>query len=77
MTQSVKELVEGKSGVEVSNVNKYFKIDMGSFLSNSQTGALVGYNYTARSYARDRAVFVGNDSSSPNKIQLKVIYGTK
>lgn len=77
VTQSVKELVEGKSGVEVSNVNKYFKIDMGSFLSNSQTGALVGYNYTARSYARDRAVFVGNDSSSPNKIQLKVIYGTK
>jgi hypothetical protein len=77
VTQSVKELVEGKSGVEVSNLNKYFKIDMGSFLSNSQTGALVGYDFTARAYSRDRAVFVGSDPSNPNKIQLKVIYGTK
>ncbi|HCR76109.1 MAG TPA: hypothetical protein DIW37_06860 [Chryseobacterium sp.] len=77
VTQSVKELVEGKSGVEVSNLNKYFKIDMGSFLSNSQTGALVGYDFTARAYSRDRAVFVGSDPSNSNKIQLKVIYGTK
>lgn len=77
VTQSIKELVEGKSGVAVSNDNKYFKIDMGSFLSNSTTGALAGVNYTARAYARDRAVFVGSDPTNAKQIKLRVIYGTK
>jgi hypothetical protein len=77
VTQSVKDLVEGKNGAAVSNVDKYLKIDMGSFLSDSTTGGLVGVGYTGRSYARDRTVFVGNDPDSGKKIQLLVTYGTK
>lgn len=81
VTQSIKDIVEGSK----SNTDKYYKIDMGSFLSNSQTGALVGPSYTSRAYARDRAVFVGSDPTNsdddttitPNEIKLRVTYGTK
>lgn len=72
VTKSVKDIVE--SGVD--NTNKYFKIDMGSFVVTT-TGALAGYQYTTRSYARDRVVFVGSDPSNAKKIQLKITYGKK
>lgn len=73
VTQSVKDIVE--SGEKYSD--KYFKIDMGNFLSSSTGTTLAGYQFTSRPFALDRAVFVGSDPSSENKIQLIVTYGTK
>lgn len=75
VTQSVKDLVEGGK----SNVSKYLKIDMGSFLSNSSTGTLVGVSYTGRPYVRDRAVFVGSnpDTDKDKRVRLWITYGTK
>ncbi|WP_419868610.1 DUF4270 domain-containing protein [Chryseobacterium sp. CT-SW4] len=74
ITKTVKDIVEA----EASNTDKYIKIDMGSFVYSSNTlVALQGYNYTTRANTRDRAVFIGTDPNSANKIQLKVIYGTK
>ncbi|MCS3529916.1 DUF4270 domain-containing protein [Chryseobacterium sp. JUb7] len=71
VTKSVKDLVEaGKS-----NADKYFKIDLGSFLTTT-TGTLAGFQYTSRAYIRDRAVFIGNDGTN-KKVSLRVIYGTK
>lgn len=72
VTKSVKDIVEGG----VDNTNKYFKIDLGNFLQTS-TGALAGYQYTSRTYATDRVVFIGSESNNANRIQLRVIYGTK
>lgn len=73
VTKSVKDIVEdGKDYAD-----KYFKIEMGAFLTSSTTGALAGYQYTARPYTRDRAVFIGSDPANAKRIQLKVIYGTK
>jgi len=75
VTKSVKDLVE-KSDSEIEKALQYFKIDMGSFLTTS-TGALAGFQYTSRAYARERAVFIGNDTANENRISLRVIYGTK
>jgi hypothetical protein len=75
VTQSLKDIVEATTPVDYSN--KYFKIDMGNFISSSTTGALAGYQFTSRPFSLDRAVFVGNDPSNANKIQLRVTYGTK
>ncbi|MBB4807846.1 hypothetical protein HNP38_003162 [Chryseobacterium defluvii] len=72
VTKSVKDIVEGGENY----ANKYFKIDLGSFLTTT-TGALVGYQYTSRNFARDRAVFVGSDPNNVKKIQLIVTYGKK
>lgn len=73
VTKSVKDIVEGQN---VDYINEYFKIDMGSFLTTT-TGALAGYQYTSRNFARDRAVFVGSDPNNAKKIQLIVTYGKK
>jgi len=73
ITQSIKDIVE--AGVDYSN--KYFKIDMGNFLSSSTGNTLAGYQFTSRPFALDRAVFVGSDPTNENKIQLRVTYGTK
>ncbi|KQK24456.1 hypothetical protein AR438_14770 [Chryseobacterium aquaticum] len=73
VTQSIKDIVE--AGVDYSN--KYFKIDMGNFLSSSTGTTLAGYQFTSRPFALDRAVFVGSDPINENKIQLRVTYGTK
>jgi hypothetical protein len=72
VTKSVKDIVESAEPY----ADKYFKIDMGAFVTTS-TGALAGYQYTSRSFARDRVVFVGSDSGNAKKIQLKVTYGKK
>lgn len=72
VTKSVKDIVEG--GTDYTH--KYFKIDLGSFLTTT-TGALAGYQYTSRNFARDRAVFVGSDPNNAKKIQLKITYGKK
>jgi len=73
VTQSVKDIVE--SGEKYSD--KSFKVDMGNFLSSSTGTTLAGYQFTSRPFALDRAVFVGSDPTSENKIQLIVTYGTK
>lgn len=71
VTKSLKDIVE--TGAD--NTNKYFKIDLGSFIT-SGTGASVGYQYTSRAFSADRVVLVGNDSSQ-NKIQLLVVHSKK
>ena len=55
----------------------YFKIDMGSFQTNSDGTSLAGYKFTTTPYNTSRAVFVGSQAGNPNRVQLKVIYGTK
>lgn len=75
VTQSIKDIIEGT--VTKDQEKEYIRIDMGSFLSNSQTGALVGANTTSRVYARERAVFVGSNTTDANKARLLVTYGTK
>ncbi|MCA6068589.1 DUF4270 domain-containing protein [Chryseobacterium sp. RG1] len=72
ITKSLKDIVE--TGVD--NTNKYFKIDLGGFIS-STSGTLAGYKYTSRAFAADRAVFIGNDPSSQKKIQLLVVHSKK
>lgn len=76
VTKSVKDIVEVATSA-TDNKDKYFKIDIGSFLSASDGASLAGYQYTSRPYAVDRAVFIGSNSTNANKIQLKIIYGTK
>jgi hypothetical protein len=72
VTKTVKDIVE--TGAE----NKTLVINLGEFLAlSSSTTTLAGYKYTSRSFAMDRAVFVGTDASSANRIQLLVTYGTK
>ncbi|WP_415325822.1 DUF4270 family protein [Chryseobacterium sp. MMS23-Vi53] len=85
VTKSIKDLVEkADSGSyssqtydPVKRKTLYFKIDMGSFLSNSAGTGLAGYQYTGTAFNTSRAVFVGTDAGNPNRVQLKVIYGTK
>ncbi|KQT25855.1 hypothetical protein ASG22_03915 [Chryseobacterium sp. Leaf405] len=79
VTQSIKDIIETKDDVTI-NPEEYIRIDMGSFLSNSQTNALVGANTTSRAYARDRVVFVGSNTTDPKdkkRAHLVVTYGTK
>lgn len=73
VTQSIKDIVEAGEKYD----DKSFKIDMGNFLSSSSGTTLAGYQFTSRPFALDRAVFVGSDPTSENKIQLRVTYGTK
>ncbi|SEW49138.1 protein of unknown function [Chryseobacterium wanjuense] len=85
VTKSVKDLVEKNDSDSYSTGSYdpikrntlYFRIDMGSFLSNSAGTGLAGYQYTSRAFNTNRAVFVGSDPSNANRVQLKVIYGTK
>lgn len=50
---------------------------MGSFQTNSDGTSLAGYKFTTTPYNTNRAVFVGSQVGNPNRVQLKVIYGTK
>lgn len=79
VTKSVKDLVEGAATDYASNnTNKYYRIDIGGFLSNSDNTGLAGAKYTSRSYTRDRAVFVGSDApGNANRVQLIVTYAKK
>ncbi|PUB28564.1 uncharacterized protein DUF4270 [Elizabethkingia sp. YR214] len=71
ITQTVKNIVE--KGAE----NKPIVINVGDFTTNSQTGALLGWNYTSRAYTPNRVVLVGTDPSNINMAQLQVIYTKK
>ncbi len=78
VTQSIKEIVEPTSKLTTDKTEtKYFKIDLGSFQTNSAGTGLAGQKFTSTPYNTSRAVFVGTDASSANRVQLKVIYGTK
>lgn len=69
VTKTVKDIVEGTED------NKLLLIDFGQFISSGNS--FVGYKYSSRAFATERAVFVGTDKNNANRIQLKVIYGTK
>jgi hypothetical protein len=77
VTKSLKDLVEKADYDPTKKSTIYFRIDMGSFLSNSDGSGLAGYQYTSRAFNTNRAVFVGSDPNNANRVQLKVIYGTK
>ncbi|WBV56006.1 DUF4270 family protein [Chryseobacterium sp. Chry.R1] len=78
VTKSVKDLVEGKvDNYASNNTYKYYRIDIGAFLSNSDNTGLAGARFTSRSYARERAVFVGSDKTNAQRARLKVTYATK
>ncbi|OBS13180.1 hypothetical protein ATE49_14035 [Elizabethkingia miricola] len=71
ITQTVKNIVEKDAE------NKPIVINVGDFTANSQTGALLGWNYTSRAYTPNRVVLVGTDELNVNKAQLQVIYTKK
>lgn len=71
ITQTVKNIVEKDAE------NKPIVINVGDFTANSQTGALLGWNYTSRAYTPNRVVLVGTDALNANKAQLQVIYTKK
>ncbi|MHC6200151.1 DUF4270 domain-containing protein [Elizabethkingia miricola] len=71
ITQTVKNIVEKDAE------NKPIVINVGDFTANSQTGALLGWNYTSRAYTPNRVVLVGTDALNVNKAQLQVIYTKK
>lgn len=77
VTQSLKNIIESQDSAVNSYKDKYFKIDLGSFVSSATTSALVGPTYTTRAFTMQRAVFVGSDPANENRIQLRVTYGTK
>lgn len=78
VTKSVKDLVEeGTESSETYSPDKYFRIDMGAFLSNAENTGLAGPKFTSRAYDINRAVFVGSDPNNAKRIQLRVLYGTK
>ncbi|MDQ0780347.1 DUF4270 family protein [Chryseobacterium sp. W4I1] len=70
VTKTVKDIVEG------AEANKILLINMGKFLT-SDTQKYVGYKNTTRAFATERGVYVGTNKNNPNRIQLKITYGTK
>lgn len=70
ITKTLKDIVEKEAS------NEDFIVHMGDFLVD-QNGNLVKYNVTSRSFTPNRLVFVGTDASNAQRIQLKVIYGSK
>lgn len=70
ITKSLKDIVE------TEEQNKPFIINIGSFLTDTN-GQYLGYDKTTRSYTPHRVVLVGSDNDNPNRIQLKVTYGSR
>lgn len=70
VTKSLKDIVEAEAA------NKDFVVNAGAFKSN-EANQLLGYKADTRSFVPNRVVLVGTDASRANRIQLKVIYGTK
>ena len=76
VTQSVKNIVESSDSY-IEDKEKYFRVDVGNFISSSTGTTLAGYQFTSRPFALDRTVFVGSDPSNTKKIQLRITYGKK
>jgi hypothetical protein len=73
---SITQLV--KNIIEKEEANKPISINIGSFQTSSSTGALLGTDYTTKSYTPNRIVLVGSDANNAQyKAQLKVIYSKK
>jgi hypothetical protein len=80
VTQSIKKLIEPLAANSAYDDKKellYFRIDMGSFQTNTDGTGLAGYKFTSTPYNTSRAVFVGTKAGDANRVQLKVTYGTK
>lgn len=78
VTQSIKEMVEdGNKDSTDTTQFKYFKIDLGSFLQNSDGTGLAGYKFTSTPFNTSRAVFIGTEAGNSKRVQLLVTYGTK
>ena len=71
ITKSIKDLVEKDA------TNSDFVLNLGSYLTNSQTGAYFGLNFNDRAYRPNRIVLVGTDPSNAKRVQLNVVYGKK
>lgn len=69
VTKTVKDIVEG------TETNKLLSLNIGKFVMSDT--APLGYRYTKRAFETERGVYVGSDKTNPNRIQLRVIYGTK
>lgn len=70
VTKTVKDIVEG------TQENQALLINMGKFVP-TEANVFAGYKYTSRAFATERGVYVGSDKTNPNRIQLKITYGTK
>ncbi len=70
ITKTLKDILEKEAA------NEDFIIHMGSFLINDK-GFLVKYDATTRPYTPNRLVLVGTDPANDQRIQLKIIYGSK
>ncbi len=70
VTKSLKDIIESEAA------NKDFVVNVGAFKSN-EANQLMGYKADTRSFVPNRVVLVGTDAARANRIQLKVIYGTK
>lgn len=70
ITKTLKDIVEKEAS------NEDFIVHMGSFLNND-LGSLIKYDATTRAYSPYRLVLVGTDPASDQRIQLKIIYGSK
>lgn len=77
ITKSLKDIVEGDDAIDYSKQD--FVISIGNFLSTTSGSGtiLIGNGVTTRARSYKRAVLVGSEAGNPNRIQLKVTYGTK
>lgn len=78
ITKTIKDIVETNAE------NKDLIVDLGSYLSDTSTGALLGVKYNDRPYTPNRIVLKGTDDSNVGAeitnsfvAQLKVTYGSK
>ncbi|WP_080778163.1 DUF4270 family protein [Chryseobacterium phocaeense] len=74
VTKTVKDIVE-KAADGTTKENKPLLLNVGKFILSDN--GRVGYRFTERAFATERGVFVGSDAGNPNRIQLKITYGTK
>lgn len=78
ITKTIKDIVETNAE------SKDFILDLGSYLSDTSTGALIGIKYNDRAYTPNRIVLVGTDQNNIGGVvkdsyvaQLKVTYAKK
>lgn len=85
ITSSLKQIIEDESYNINENNGKDFIIDVGSYLVDSSTGALLGQTYNDRPYNPFRLLLVGTDTSkigqemsvSSKNVQLRLIFTKK
>lgn len=86
ITSTLKKIIEDESYYDINKYNgKDFIIDVGSYLVNSSTGALLGQTYNDRPYNPFRLLLVGSDinnignviSNDSKNVQLRLIFTQK